>query len=163
MSDLSLVRSHAPQLFHAPQTLGMLRIGTLKQRILFSELTDTDTSQAIAIAGFPANAYPLHGRIRPYQAFAGGTISAITVQIGDGDPDALMAAISVFTGVSLAQIGADGAEAGIGTAALESAYAPVATFTSTNGNLNTLTSGIVEARILYAQLLDPDVVEALGT
>lgn len=163
MPSLSVTRQSSPVLSLESYTVGILRYGYLTQEITHADLTAAATTEAISITGFPANAYPIHGRVGLKVAFSGGSVSELTVQLGDtADPDGLMTAVSVFTGASLDQLGAAGIEAGIGTAALESAYAPEALFTATGDNVVNLDAGKLEVRIAYIQIIDPDDVIATG-
>jgi hypothetical protein len=72
--------------------------------------------------------------------FTGGSISAITAEIGDAaDTDELMAAVSVFSGTGYK---AAVAGAKFGTVdRYEAAYAPIVRLAATGGNLSTLTAG----------------------
>ena len=122
--------------------------------VTHADLTDADTSQDIDLAtadngdAFPANAWILERYLVVGTDFSGGSVSALTCQVGDAaDPDELLLATSVFTGaannVPLASNGA----AGYGR--WEAAYAPIARFTSTTDNLVNLTAGSVSIVIVY--------------
>lgn len=108
---------------------------------------DGDTAQEIDLnVLYPANAFPANVQrlpgtfLRVKTAFAGGTINAITAAIGDtGDPDGILTASSIFTGV--AEIRPSTPSAAENTARTETAYAPTLSLASTAGNLSTLTAG----------------------
>ena len=114
--------------------------------ITHADLTDADTSQAIDLAtddngnAFPVDCQIVGAFIRVDTDFSGGSVSALTCQVGDaGDPDELITATSVFTGASnVKPLSANGAA---GLPRWEAAYAPEALFTSTTDNLVNLTAG----------------------
>lgn len=85
----------------------------------------------------------------PLVAFAGGTVNACTLEMGDtGDPNGLVTASSVFTGVT---IGAPIVTTGAAEYALryESGYLPTVTLRTTAGNVSALTAGSVLLRIPF--------------
>lgn len=108
---------------------------------------DADTAQEIDLNvlypnnAFPANVQRLPGTFcRVPTDFAGGTINAITAEVGDtADPNGIFTATSIFTGA--ASILASTPAAAENAARTETAYAPTLTLTSTAGNLDTLTAG----------------------
>lgn len=83
--------------------------------------------------------------------FTGGSISAITAEVGDaGDTDELLAAVSVFSGT-----GWKAAVQGVKIGAVdryEAAYAPVVRLAATGGNLSTLTAGNLTVIVPYIAL-----------
>jgi hypothetical protein len=104
------------------------------------------TSQEISLnAAFPASAFPANMQvgeayIKRITDFAGGSISALTVQVGDtGDPNGLLTATSVFTGVGA------GYTATVAAAEYamhpEAAFVPTLTLTATADDLDTITAG----------------------
>lgn len=129
--------------------------GVAKYRITHADLTDDDTSQTITLSELaqgaagsvvPANARVMFAWANVVVPFSGGTVSAVTVALGDaGDIDELITAVSVFTGASgiLPKSGAYT----LGT--YETAYAPIATFTSVDGNLLALDAGVLELFVQY--------------
>lgn len=121
-----------------------------KQNLTDADLSAAATSEAVAITGFPANAKPIYARIEINTAFSGGSVSALTVEIGDAvDPNGKMTAEDCFTGASTGVIaGSDGAEAD-NSAVLEAAYSPIATFRSTSDNVDALDAGDLNAYVYY--------------
>ena len=90
---------------------------------------------------FPANVVRTHPLIYVTELFAGGAISAATIEMGDaGDPNGLHTAVDVFTGAAL------GYRANTTAAAeyaprFEAAFIPSITLRTTTGNVNAATSG----------------------
>jgi hypothetical protein len=119
-----------------------------------SALTAAATTEALDIA-FPANAYPLYAGLAIGAYFTGGSVTAVTAQLGDaGDPNGILAALNVFDTTSLATwTGTGGVEVEYGStgpaADGESAYAPQILFTSTTDNVVNLTAGFLSGRIFY--------------
>lgn len=130
---------------------GAMPIRTFKVTIDTSDLTDAATSQAVSLGtddagnSFPANARVIGATCHVLTAFAGGSVSALTMQVGDAaDPNELLVATDMTaTGFTDAP--------GVYTPwTLEAtAYAGLATFTSTDDNLDALTAGKVEVYIHY--------------
>lgn len=119
-----------------------------------ADLTDADTSQTINIgAVLPANARIVGVDMRALTVFAGGTVSALTVDVGtSGDIDALV------DGADLVTAAVDG-----GPATMPAGIRPnktfvsagaqlIATFVSTGDNLVNLTAGSVIIDVLYVVL-----------
>lgn len=140
-----------PTLYHEPGIASELGYGSyqlISQVITVADLTAEAAAENIAITGFPAKAMKIAAWIELKEVFAGGSAESATVQIGDaGDPDELMVATSVFTGVSPAILGGQGAAKGW---SFEAAYAPVARFTVTGSGINVddLTTGSLIAHVL---------------
>jgi hypothetical protein len=115
---------------------------------------DGDTAQEIDLhTALPTYLFPSHvmrgeAWIRCRTGFTGGSVSAITAELGDtNDPNGLVTATSVFTaGYASTPSAAEYANR------VESAFIPTLTLTSTNGNLDTLTAGLLEIGIRYALL-----------
>lgn len=87
--------------------------------------------------------------IIPIVAFAGGTVNACTVILGDvGDDNGLVTSSSVFTGVTL---GAPIATPSAAQYALrpEAAFLPILTIATTAGNVSALTAGRLLIRIPF--------------
>ena len=141
---------------------GAAVFGHLDYTLTIADLTAAATTQAVTLAGFPADAFPLEVQVSVNEFFTGGAITAVTLQIGDaGDPNGLMAALNVFavTGTDDFSVGTDGVEAEYGSTgpARESAYAPEALFTSTTDDVDAATAGRVHIRLYYKQRLPPEV------
>lgn len=99
---------------------------------------------------FPTDVWLEPGHhIVPVTAFAGGTVNACTLELGDtGDPNGLVTASNVFTGVTT---GVSVATPSAAEYALrfEAAYLPVATIRTTAGNVSALTDGAALVRIPF--------------
>ena len=64
-----------------------------------ADLTAAATAENIALSGFPANSIIVGACLELDTDFSGGSVSAITAEIGDaGDTNELAAAVDVFTG-----------------------------------------------------------------
>lgn len=130
----------------------------------YDDLSDEDTSETITWAALvtahpdgasnpPANARIVYAHANLLEVFAGGSVSACTVALGDaGDTDEQITAVSVFTGATLGLLPKTGTYAGT---AIESAYTPIVTVTTVDGNIDTLTSGKIEFALHY-EILDTD-------
>jgi hypothetical protein len=130
----------------------MTPIEYIEKIVTHADLTDADTSQAISMTGFPTNAIPLYGSIDIQTAFSGGSVSEVTVALGDSDPDGIVDEITCFTGITAGiQPTVAGVEAFKGS--VEAAYAPVLTFTSTTDNLVNLTAGALAARLYFTRVV----------
>lgn len=128
--------------------------------ITHDEFTDADTSHELDLNGrtagkeFPANAVPVGCYMDLVEVFAGGTISAATVQLGDaGAPGGLFTDQDVFTGATLGLTAVTyGTELGFTTFNIESAFAPTLTLDTTDGNCDDTTTGKVRVHILYHKI-----------
>lgn len=119
-----------------------------------ADLTDADTSQDINIgAVLPANARILGVSIHTVTAFAGGTVSALALDIGtSGDIDALVDGADLFA----AAVDGQAATRPLGIAP-NKLYASagaqlVARFVSTGDNLVNLTAGTATIDVLFSVL-----------
>jgi hypothetical protein len=129
------------------------------QIVRHSDFTTVGVEQALDLNAtfttntFPTNVIVIGGYGRLFEVFAGGTISACTVELGDaGNDNEIITATDVFTGASLAR------QLGLNINTQEAAYTPLLTMTATAGNLSTTESGIYGVYILYIDL--PDQVQA---
>lgn len=136
-----------------PGTKGGQQFKRHYKTITTAHLTDADTSQDVDLAtgddgvAFPANAKVLSGHCELQVVVAGGTISAVTISLGDAvAANELMLATSVFTGAALGRKWAPGAYASL---TVEAAYAPIARIAFTGGNANTATTCRILAIIDY--------------
>lgn len=137
--------------------LGALPIRTFKFTLEPSDLTAAATTEAVDIStddegrAFPANAYVIGASIDGQVAMTGGSVSALTVQIGDtADPNELLTATSVFTATGWAHA------PGVYTPmTLEAAYAPEALVTATGANVDQVTAGRAVLYIYYVKPEDP--------
>lgn len=142
--------------FNTPVKIDRLTTrGVAVCRITAADLTDADTSQAITLSALnngwgesavPANSRIMYAWINVIEGFEGGDATALTVTLGDaGAATELITAVSVFTGT-------EGLKVKSGTYTLgtfEAAYAPIATFASTDGNLDDIDTGVLEVCIAY--------------
>lgn len=124
--------------------------------VKYSDFSDADTSEELDLnVTFPKRALPTNIRIRDtyaelVQEFAGGTVSAATVEVGDtGDPNERFTALNVFTG---AGTGLKTVTEGALPRSFEAAYAPVLKLDTTGGNINTLTAGIIRISFVCEML-----------
>lgn len=119
-----------------------------------ADLTDADTSQDVNIgAALPANARIIGVDVRGFTAFAGGSVSALALDIGtSGDIDALVDGADLFAAA------VDGGPSTMPTGirpnkTFATAGAQlVARFVSTGDNLVNLTAGAVTIDVLFAVL-----------
>lgn len=95
------------------------------------------------------------------EVFAGGALSACTLQIGQDEgpnTDAYVAAFDVFTGATLAKVGLKSAEWGVDLVLatrqpiLAATQKVTATFTPTSDDMENATSGSVTVYVLYRLL-----------
>ena len=134
---------------------GVFELGLAKCQIDFDDLTDADLSQTFTFNDLakrdggrqmPANARVMYAWINVLSGFSGGSVSAITAQVGDaGDPDELIAAVSVLAA-------AEGLKPASGVYTLgtfESAYAPLVTIDSVGDNLDQVDAGRIEVFLVY--------------
>lgn len=141
----------------------LVKHGVAVCRITHADLTDADTSQTLTLStlavglgesAIPANARPMFAWLNIIVPFSGGGNTEVTVALGDaGDIDELISAVSVFTGAS-------GIKPKTGTYTLgtfETAYAPIATFTTTTGTCAGLTAGVLEIVIQYESIQSESV------
>ncbi len=115
-----------------------------------ADLTDADTSQTINIdTALPNNSRIVGVDMRALTAFSGGSVSALTVDVGtSGDIDALV------DGADLATAAVDGGPATMPLGirhnkTFASGGQLIATFVSTGDNLVNLTAGSVIIDVLY--------------
>lgn len=88
--------------------------------------------------------------IVPVTAFSGGAVSASTLELGDtGDPNGLVTASNVFTGVTTGVSVATPAAAEYALR-FEAGYLPVATIRTTTDNVSALTAGRALVRIPFS-------------
>jgi len=88
--------------------------------------------------------------IVPITAFSGGAVSACTLELGDtGDPNGLVTASNVFTGVTTGVSVATPAAAEYALR-FEASFLPVATIRTTSANVSALTAGRALVRIPFS-------------
>ena len=149
-----------PTKFHQPVTVdSLVTQGTAKLKITHADLTAAATSQVITFNTLaeanggqlmPAKSRVMYAWINLLTEFSGGAVSALVVKLGDAGSDTeLITNVSVFTGAG-AGLKVKSGSYTLGT--YESAYAPVVTFTATDGNVVALTAGALEVVIQYETL-----------
>jgi len=138
------------------------------QLIQFSDFTAAATSEELDInVKYPTNAFPSNARIKDMMFhnitdWAGTSITAVTVEIGDtGDPNEGLTAVSTFTGVGAGIITPAYGTKLDGSASdtppwFEAAYVPTITLRATGANVTALTAG----KLRVAILVEP--IQALG-
>lgn len=124
----------------------------------FDDLSDADTSEDITWAALvtahpdgasnpPANARITYVHANLVTEFAGGSVSACTLSLGDaGSATEQFNALDVFTGAGTGLKAKNGSYAGT---AIEAAYTPIVRVATTTDNINSLTAGAVELAIHY--------------
>jgi len=131
-------------------------------RVTHADLTDTDTSQAINLFTIPAGARVVDVWAYVSTAMSGGSVSAVTMAVGDTNVDSLTEEHDVLGTGNAAWIleGQNGTDKGddlyddtvwMRAKIYTSATAINAVFTSTTDNLVNLTAGSVSIYILYSQ------------
>lgn len=128
--------------------------------VSFSDLSAAATTEFINCntaddgTTWPSASLIFCGFIYLHEEFAGGSVSAVTVELGNVAVSAngLMRSIDVFTGAGTGHKKRDGQWA---LGRRDSNLQPGITFTSVGGNLNTLTSGSLEAFFVYSAAGDP--------
>jgi len=133
----------------------LVTFGTAVCRIGHADLTTAGTSQVLTLSdlntgkgesAIPANSKIVNCWINLLEVFAGGTVSACTVKLGDaGSDNELITNVSVFTGAALGIKPMTGSY----SAKFEAGYVPIATFTSTTDNVVNLSTGLLEVIIQY--------------
>jgi len=140
-----------PIQYDSAVTLGVAKLRINPARLTAAATGQTLTFNALAFgqgeSQLPANARITYAWINIITPFSGGDdVTALTLALGKaGATTELLTAVSIFTGST-------GLKPKTGAYALgapEAAYAPVVTLAATDGNLNTLTTGLVEVLIQY--------------
>jgi hypothetical protein len=108
----------------------------------------------------PANSRITYVHANLIEVFAGGSVSACTIALGkSGATTEQMTALNVFTGAALGLKPKTGAYTGL---VIEAAYAPLLTVATTNGNVEALTSGLIEYAIHYETITATRQVRVAG-
>lgn len=114
------------------------------------------TKSVTQTTAMPANAVIIGHQVDVVTAFAGATVTAIALDVGDSsDDNCVVAAMEIMSGVSAGRRQKAGARA----AGADSGAAMIAKFTATGGNFgdgttSNLTAGEVHIHILYALVGD---------
>jgi len=140
----------------------MVTHGVAVIQVGHADLTTAGTSQVLTLNAMavgkgespvPAKCRITNAWINVLTAFSGGTVSALVVKLGDAGADGeLITNVSCFTGGTGIK-----PMTGAYTGTYEAAYAPIATFTSTDGNVVALDAGLMEICIQYEQINDTSV------
>ena len=135
---------------------------TRQYHVSHADLTDADTSQDITLFTIPAGARVVDVWAYVGTAMSGGSVSAVTMAVGDSDPDGLSEEHDVLgtgNGVWILE-GQNGTDKGdylydstvfMRAKIYTSATAIKAQFASTTDNLVNLTAGDLDIYILYSQ------------
>jgi hypothetical protein len=141
--------TYGPAVFCGAVNLGAT-VQKIEQIIEHSDLTAAATSEAIALGTLPANSFVLGHEIYIETLFSGGSVSAITLDIGGTDADAIVDGHDVFTGAATGRL--TGSTLGVHNAGYFGAEAMVATFVATGDNVVNLTAGKLTVTIPYLVL-----------
>ena len=141
--------------------LGMWPVHVHAFTLTIADLTAAAVTEAVDIAesdagvAFPTNVYILGCVAVVDEAFAGGTLSALTLEVGDTvDPNELLTASDAF-GASPFDVFETGG-ATIPFDAREAAYAPECLVTATGDDVDNITAGIARIYITYFDMgVDP--------
>lgn len=128
-----------------------------QRRVTFRNFTTASTTQTIDLnvlfssTPFPAGVFLLPGSyIQLVEVVAGGVISAATAILGDaGVTNGLVTSSNVFTGATLGPVVTPSATE-YRLINYESQFVPVLTITTTTGNGNIATSGVIDIYIPYS-------------
>lgn len=146
--------------YQKPIEIQGVQLGTARALLTHEDLDAAATSQTFTLTALvaahvqgaeavPANAQILGAAIVRLEDFAGGSSSAVVVDLGDaGDPDELVDAADVFTGAKAAEA-LSFANGTYSLGDFEAAYAPQVVVTATGDNVDALTAGRVEVEIFY--------------
>lgn len=137
---------------------GPLETWYIECRVTTADLTDGDGSQVITFPDVPDNSYPFGARGMIEANVTGGTISAATMAIGTAaSPAGFMSSNNVFDGTVgtwfdgyLTQMG------GFGCTAKQSTADVVIRVNTTDGNVDTATTGALRAGYYY-QVFNEDL------
>lgn len=126
--------------------------GATSQEInLFSGITSAALARAGQAGDFPSNVWCniIPPTLRVITPFAGGSVSACTIEFGDaGDPNGYLVASDVFTGIASGTLYTQTSAAQEGIRP-ETAFAPTLTIRTTTANVSALTAGEAEVVIYY--------------
>ena len=108
----------------------------------------------------PANSRITYVHANLIEVFAGGAVATCTIALGkSGATTEQMTALNVFTGAALGLKPKTGSYAGT---AIEAAYAPLLTVTTTEADVDALTSGLIEFAIHYETITTTRQVRVEG-
>lgn len=142
--------------------VGLSPVWIWRGRVLFSDFSDSDTSESLNIRTLFANtANPLPTNIAAgeywldlREVFAGGTVDAADMILGrSGDDNAYVTTTDVFTGADLGVKDTPGAaEYPFRKFPTGSNLAPLLQLDTNAGNIDTLTSGVVDVCLYFRYL-----------
>ena len=130
------------------ETLDQVR-GLFKYTKTAADLTDSDTEEDEVLFNLPANGIVTGVRIKQSIAFSGGTLSAMTVEVGDSTSSTLhSAALDIFIAVGdLAKLDTDQFKAS-GAAA----HDIIAKFKATGDDMDNVDTGSVDIWVSWVVL-----------
>lgn len=123
------------------------RISKLEQVIEHSDLTAAAVSEAISLGTLPAGAYVLSHEIYIETLFSGASASAVVLDIGGTDPDAIVNGHDVFTGAATGRL--IGSTLGVHPEGYFGGEAMEALFVATGDDVADLTAGKLTITIPY--------------
>lgn len=135
--------------------LNAISLRKLSKAVGFADLTAAATTQTIAFdSALPAGALVVAASVDLPTDFSGGSVSAMTVDVGDADVDRFINLTNIFTGAgpltdSQADPGVGLDNSLAGAAIIPADVTPDLLFTSTTDNLVNLTAGAMTAHIYY--------------
>ena len=135
-----------------------LRVKKRQLQVTHADLTAAATSEAIDIgSAFGDDVVVLGCLIDVTTLFSGGSVSAITAEVGidSGDTDAMMTALDVFTGAATGKK----TGYGVGPAGWYGGIQPSILFSATGDNVVNLTAGDLTVTIYY---IDGALAETTG-
>jgi len=127
----------------------------ISKTVGFADLTAAATTQVIAFDNvLPAGAIVVAASVDLPTDFAGPSITAMTVDVGDADADRFINLTDIFTGAgplveSQADVGVGLDRSLAGDAIIPAAVTPDLLFTATGANVSAATSGAMTANIYY--------------
>jgi hypothetical protein len=120
--------------------------------VTHADLTASATTQNVTLFTLPKGSVVCGVRIKHSTAFAGGTLSAMTVSVGtSGDTTAYAGAFDVFQTVADTTFQVTDQF----NAASYAAHSIVAAFTATGDNVVNATAGVVDIDIYYLNVTTP--------
>lgn len=110
---------------------------------------EVDLNVAFPNNPFPTNVYRKNAVVWKITDFAGGSLTNVQFELGDNnDPNGLVTQFTAFTGTG------QGPEESLAAAEaqhqLETAFVPTLTITATGDNVDAITSGKLQIRILHS-------------
>lgn len=153
--DIATSHKHFVQVYNATQaTAAGITIAKRTVRVQHTDLTDAVNGEAQVVnigAALPANAVVLGSEVNIATLFSGGSASAVKLDIGGTNADAIAAQMDVFTGAATGAL--TPTPAGVHTHGKFSSEQLVATFTPDGGHtLDGLDAGDLTITVWYSVL-----------